>query len=164
MKSTRFDSFLLAAGLLVLWQFAYWALGADVLSSPAATIARASEMLRTRAFWGHVGKPAAGPTGIHIVATADAQRDTIALWHNDAGRDDLDVELIDLSGRERLPFVMGVIGPERPRELRVELAVRCAQPALSDRGMRVERALEHHFLHVRREYAQHEEKVCIARR
>jgi len=53
MKSTRFDSFLLAAGLLVLWQFAYWALGADVLSSPAATIARASEMLRTRAFWGH---------------------------------------------------------------------------------------------------------------
>jgi NitT/TauT family transport system permease protein len=53
MKSTRFDYFLLAAGLLVLWQFAYWVLGADVLSSPAATITRAAEMVQTRAFWGH---------------------------------------------------------------------------------------------------------------
>ena len=54
MKSSRFDYALLVAGLLALWQLLHWAVGPDVLSSPWATIARAVELLGTRAFWGHI--------------------------------------------------------------------------------------------------------------
>jgi NitT/TauT family transport system permease protein len=53
MKSTRFDYAFLAAGLLLLWQLMHWAVGPDVISSPAATIGRAVEMLSSAAFWVH---------------------------------------------------------------------------------------------------------------
>jgi len=109
----------------------------------------------------HVGEPAAGAAGIDVVAPAHGQSHAVALRHDDAGRDDLDVELIDPAGFERLLLVVGVIGAERQGELLVELAMRGAQPALSDRGMRVERPLEHDFLHVGREHPQHQEDVGI---
>jgi NitT/TauT family transport system permease protein len=54
MKSTRLDYCLLLVGLLVLWQLLHWAVGPDVVSSPAVTIARAIELLRSDAFWVHV--------------------------------------------------------------------------------------------------------------
>ena len=76
--------------------------------------------------------------------------DPIARRHHDAGRPDLDVQLVHLAGRERLPLVVGVIRPVGQRQLRVELAVRGAQPALRDRRVRIERALEGDLLHVRR--------------
>jgi NitT/TauT family transport system permease protein len=53
MKSSRLDYLFFAAGLLLLWQLVYWAAGADVVSSPAETIARAVEMVRTPEFWVH---------------------------------------------------------------------------------------------------------------
>ncbi len=53
MKSSQFDYVLFAAGLLLLWQCIYWAVGDNVLSSPTATIARAEEMLETSDFWTH---------------------------------------------------------------------------------------------------------------
>ncbi len=62
----------------------------------------------------HVREPAAGSAGIDIVTAAYGQRDAMALRHHDAGRNDLDIELVNLSGFERLLFVMRVIGPERP--------------------------------------------------
>jgi len=54
MTSRRFDHALLLAGFLAFWQVLHWAAGADVVSSPWATIARAVELLGTPAFWGHV--------------------------------------------------------------------------------------------------------------
>jgi NitT/TauT family transport system permease protein len=54
MKSGRLDHVLLAAAVLALWQLLHWAAGPDVVSSPWATMARAAELLGTRAFWGHI--------------------------------------------------------------------------------------------------------------
>jgi NitT/TauT family transport system permease protein len=53
MKSSRFDYLMFLAGLLVLWQLAYWAVGDGILSSPFATISRALELVQTEAFWVH---------------------------------------------------------------------------------------------------------------
>jgi len=54
MTSRRLDYVLLAAGFLVLWQLLHWAVGADVVSSPWATIARAAALLGTGTFWDHI--------------------------------------------------------------------------------------------------------------
>ncbi len=70
----------------------------------------------------------------------------VARRHDDAGRPDLDVELVDLSGRERLLLVVRMVRPVGQRARRIELAVRRAQPALRDRRARIERALEDDFL------------------
>lgn len=51
MTSSRYDSLLLAVGLLAVWQLLYLAVGADVVSSPAATIRRAAVLLQTQTFW-----------------------------------------------------------------------------------------------------------------
>jgi NitT/TauT family transport system permease protein len=53
MKPSRFDYLVFAVGLLVLWQLVYWAVGAEILSSPSATIERALELVQTNAFWVH---------------------------------------------------------------------------------------------------------------
>src|SRR3954462_13815370 len=75
-------------------------------------------------------EPRARSPGILVVAAAHAQRNPVALRDDEAGRPDLDVELVDLSRRERLSLVVRVIGPVRHRKYRVELAVRGAQPTL----------------------------------
>jgi NitT/TauT family transport system permease protein len=54
MRSRLSDEALLAVALLALWQLVHWAVGPNVVSSPAATIARAAELLATPAFWVHV--------------------------------------------------------------------------------------------------------------
>ena len=59
---------------------------------------------------------------------------------------DLHVELIHLSGFQRLLLVVGVIGTVFFGELRIELSVGSPQPALADGGVRVERSLEDDFL------------------
>jgi NitT/TauT family transport system permease protein len=51
MKSPRLDSVLLALAFVILWQLLYMAVGADVVSSPGATILRAVALLQTRNFW-----------------------------------------------------------------------------------------------------------------
>lgn len=51
MKRGRFDYAVLVTGLLVLWQCLYWLVGPGVVSSPAATILRAAELLQTQGFW-----------------------------------------------------------------------------------------------------------------
>ena len=52
MKPKRLDYLLLAAGILAAWQLLHWTMGSDLISSPAATIARALWMLGSQAFWG----------------------------------------------------------------------------------------------------------------
>jgi NitT/TauT family transport system permease protein len=51
MKPRAYDAALLTAGFLVCWQLVYWLAGADVVSSPLETIARAAALLHMRNFW-----------------------------------------------------------------------------------------------------------------
>src|SRR2546430_11409070 len=95
---------------------------------------------------------------VFVVLAAQGQRHAVAGRHDDAGRPDLDVELDRRAGRERLLLVVGMPGAVRPRELRIELAVRGAQPSLPDWRMRIERALEHDLPALRVEHAQQDRK------
>jgi len=54
MKASRSDYLALIIGLLVAWQLLHWAVGANVVSSPAVTLKRAFELLHTKSFWNHV--------------------------------------------------------------------------------------------------------------
>src|SRR6267378_8012684 len=80
-----------------------------------------------------------------VVAPSHAEREAVARRHDDAGGPDLDVERHRLSRLERLAFVVRVIRAPRLAELLVELAMRCTQPSLRDRRMRVYRAHESDF-------------------
>jgi NitT/TauT family transport system permease protein len=51
MKPGRYDALLLAAGFLACWEILYLRVGADVVSSPLATILRAASLLQTRNIW-----------------------------------------------------------------------------------------------------------------
>ena len=57
--SARFDYLFLAAGIVALWQLGHWVFGPDVLSSPAATLARAAQMMISQSFWLHARATAA---------------------------------------------------------------------------------------------------------
>ena len=103
----------------------------------------------------------AGLAREHVIVAAHRQRQPIALRQRDAGRPDFDVDLVDLAGGELLLFVVGVIGPVRQRQLRVELAMRATQPALRDRRVRIERALEGDFLEVGRKRAHHQKQIGV---
>ena len=96
-----------------------------------------------------------------VVLAAHRQRQAIALRHHDRGRPDLDVELDRLAGLQRPFLVVGVIRPIGLALLRIELAVRGAQPAEADRHARIVRADEGHLLAVRIEHAQHQEQVGV---
>ncbi len=50
-------------------------------------------------------------TRIDVIPTSHAQPDAVTLRHDDAGRPDLHVKVIDLARLERLLLVAGVIGP-----------------------------------------------------
>src|SRR5581483_9913935 len=98
---------------------------------------------------------------IDVVGATDGQREAIAFRQDNAGRPDLDIDLVDLAGGELLLLVMRMVGPVWQRQLWIELAVRAAQPPLSDRGVGVQRSLERDLLEVRRECAHHQEQVGI---
>ena len=51
--------------------------------------------------------------GIFVILAADRQREPLTGGDHDAGRPDLDVELIDAAGLERLFLIMAV--PRTPR-------------------------------------------------
>ena len=46
-------------------------------------------------------------------------------------------------GGQWLDLVVGVIGPKRSRQIRIELPMRRSEPALGDRSVRVDGTLEH---------------------
>src|SRR6266516_5188365 len=111
----------------------------------------------------HVGETGGLP-GMLVILAAAAQPDAVAGGNDDGSRPDFHIELDDLPGLQRLQFVMRVVGPIRRGTLRVELAMRGAQPALPDGRMRIEGALEHHLVQIGREHPQHEKEIGIAGR
>ncbi len=110
------------------------------------------------------GEPPAARSGILVVLSAHGEADPVAGGHGYGGRPDLDVQLDNLSRRQRLLLVVGVIRPVRGTELPIELAVRCPEPALTDRGVGIDGTLEDHLLPVRGEDAKHDEDVRVRRR
>jgi len=71
--------------------------------------------------------------GIDIIGAADGERDPVTFRQRDAGRPDLDVDLIDLVRGQLLLFVVRMIGAVWQRQIGVELAMGAAQPPLGDR-------------------------------
>jgi NitT/TauT family transport system permease protein len=53
MKSRAVDIVVLVLGLLLAWQLLSLAVGANIVSPPVTTIARAIELLQSPSFWGH---------------------------------------------------------------------------------------------------------------
>lgn len=51
MKPRNYDVLLLAAGSLACWEILYLLVGADVISSPSATMLRVAALVRTEYFW-----------------------------------------------------------------------------------------------------------------
>src|ERR1700733_1251135 len=111
-----------------------------------------------------IRQPSAAAAGIDVVLAADGQRDAVAGRHDDRSRPDFHVERDHLARLERLPPGMAVIGPVRLRQLFVERAGRRAQPALAHRRMRIDGALEHHFLEVGRKNTEHGKYIGVAGR
>src|SRR5690606_38739378 len=62
--------------------------------------------------------------GEYVVLSAHRQREPVPRRHDDAGRPDLDVDLVDFARGELLFLVVCVIGTIRQRQLRIELAMR----------------------------------------
>jgi hypothetical protein len=58
-----------------------------------------------------------------VVIASDSESEAEAGWSYDRGRPDLDLELVDLAGRQGLDAIVGVIGPVGEGELRVEVSV-----------------------------------------
>src|SRR4029450_5100892 len=57
--------------------------------------------------------------GVDVVLAADGEGDAVPRGHDDAGRPDLDVELVDLARVQGLDLVVGVVRPVGPRQIRV---------------------------------------------
>src|SRR5262249_7565627 len=125
---------------------------------PAGTVPeglRAGGEVRRAGPPGVVQEPAAprplGPGRAHaararaadlVVAATDGQRHPAAGRDDHAGGPDLHIGLIDLARGERLDLIVAVVGPVGGAQLRVELAVRQAEPALREGGVRVDGARE----------------------
>ena len=95
--------------------------------------------------------------GVNVVPPAYGKGNPITCGDNDTGRPDLHIKLVHLTGRQGLLFVVGMIGTVLRGESRIEFAMRCPEPALTDRGMGIERPREDDLLQIRGEHAQHEE-------
>src|SRR3954462_3335993 len=99
-----------------------------------------------------------------VIASADAEREPISRRNHDARGPDLDVELHRHAGLERLLLIVRVPRPVRQALRPVDLAVRGAQPALSDRRLGIERSLEQQLLPGGLEDAQDDEEIGVAGR
>src|SRR6516225_8640437 len=84
---------------------------------------------------------------VFVILAADADADTISGGHDDGRWPDLNVQFRDFAWPELLFFVVR--------------AVRGAQPALRDRSVRVDGALEDNFFEVRREHPHDDEQINI---
>ena len=99
-----------------------------------------------------------------VIFSAHGEADAGAGRHYDASRPDLDVQLDDLAGSQRLLLIVSVIRPGGSAQLAIKLAMRSPEPALCDRSVRIDRALKYNLLSIRREGAKHEEDVGVCRR
>jgi NitT/TauT family transport system permease protein len=70
MRSRALDVVALLAGLLLAWQLASLAAGANIVAPPAATIARAGELLQSRSFWGHAASTGTAFALASVIAIA----------------------------------------------------------------------------------------------
>src|SRR5262245_21110617 len=95
----------------------------------------AGEALVRAVDWDVVGEPGdaaqrAGGAGTLEILALDGEREARALGQPQPHWPDLEIDLVDLARRERLPLVVRIAGQVLGRALRVELALRHAQPAL----------------------------------
>src|SRR5215471_388981 len=122
-------------------------------------------VVQERAAPGHLvferAQPGRAGTADLVVAAPDGQRHLVAGRDDHAGGPDLHIGLVNLARGERLDLIVAVVGPVRCAQLWVELAVRQAEPALRDRGARVDGAREGDLPAARAQQPQHAEQVGV---
>src|SRR5215510_4830901 len=104
--------------------------------------------------------PAARPL-MFVILSAHGETNPVARGHHDGCRPDLDIKLNDFSGGEPLFFIVGVIRPVCRAQFMIELSMRGPEPALADRSVRIDGALEYDLLPGRREDTKHHEDVRV---
>ena len=100
---------------------------------------------------------------IFEVLTPHGQGNSVSRRHNDAGRPDLHVQFIYLSGRKRLQYIVSVVRPVLGAHFSVKLPVRGPEPTLANRRVWVMRSLENHLAPVRSEHTEDHKNVCVVR-
>src|SRR5579863_6254306 len=98
-----------------------------------------------------IRKPAAAYSRILIILAEQGEPNAITRRQHDARWPDLDVEIGDLAGTQRTQRVVRMPGTIRRTAGDVTLAMRDAQPALSKRCVRIDRALKNNLIAARRE-------------
>src|SRR5882672_8044991 len=83
------------------------------------------------------------------VLSLQGERETVACGKREARRPDFEVDFVNLAGFQLLRLVVRMPGLPFGRALRVELALRDAQPALRDRRLGLDRTQERDFPAVR---------------
>jgi hypothetical protein len=96
-----------------------------------------------------------------IIFTPDGQGNPVPSWHDDACGPDLHIKLVDLSGRERLFGVVGMIGAILGAEYRIEFTVRSPEPSLSYGCVGIQGALEDHLVSIRRKNPEDDEEIRV---
>src|SRR5258708_28573450 len=108
-----------------------------------------------------IGELRAGHCLPLIVLPANAQRDTIAFWHDDRCRPYLDGKIDGVAWLQPLHLVVAMVRAVRPRQGFIELAMRSAQPALCHGGVRINRARKSHLAQVWTENSEDDEDICV---
>jgi len=78
MRSNKLDHVLLVVAIAAAWQLLYLAAGPNVISSPAETLTRAVELLRTRGFWDNAANTGAAFGMASVLSIAGGT--IVGLW------------------------------------------------------------------------------------
>src|SRR6185437_10030537 len=103
------------------------------------------------------------PTVDLVVAAENGECELVSRWNHDRGRENFHVEFDRFMRCQWPKLIVGMPGPVGEGSTWVELAMRRAQPAETDRYARIVRADEGDFLAGPIEDAQHREEVGVCR-
>src|SRR5512139_2496823 len=98
-----------------------------------------------------------------VILSSNGQGNSVPGRHNDTGWPYLDIELVHVSGHQRLLHIVRVIGTVFGADGRVEFTMGCPEPPLCDGGVGVESPLENHLFEVRSKDPENEKEVSVRR-
>ncbi len=102
-----------------------------------------------------------GLASVLVIPPQHAQGNPVFSRYDNTRRPNLYIQIDDFTARQWLSLTVDVVGAVFFRQLGIELSVRCSQPALADRRVRIELALKDDFFPVGGEHSKHEEDVGV---